>query len=96
MSSDSRVDRRSFVKVAGGAVAATSLIGPESVLGQTTASRRRYAIIGTGDRATGMWGRAIRERYSDVVEFVGFEEFDEVFGLGPRHLGDAANVPRCR
>jgi predicted dehydrogenase len=71
MSSRQPVDRRRFFKVAGGAVAATSLIGPQSVLGQTTPTKRRYAIIGTGDRATGMWGRPIRERYSDVVEFVG-------------------------
>jgi predicted dehydrogenase len=34
-------------------------------------AKRRYAIIGTGDRATGMWGRDIRTRYSDVIEFVG-------------------------
>src|SRR6187549_1108281 len=71
MSSHQFVDRRSFVKVAGGAVAATSLLGADPLLGQTASSRRRYAIVGTGDRATGMWGRPIRERYSDIIEFVG-------------------------
>jgi predicted dehydrogenase len=71
MSNDHLVNRRSFVKTAGGAVAATSLLGPAPLFGQTAPARRRYAIVGTGDRATGMWGRAIRERYSDVVEFVG-------------------------
>ena len=71
MSSHQFVDRRSFVKVAGGAVAATSLLGADPLLGQTAPSKRRYAIVGTGDRATGMWGRPIRERYSDVIEFVG-------------------------
>jgi predicted dehydrogenase len=71
MSDQNLVNRREFVKTAGSAVAATSLLGADSVFGQTTQAKRRYAIIGTGERATGMWGSQIRERYSDIVQFVG-------------------------
>jgi predicted dehydrogenase len=71
MSDQNLVNRREFVKTAGGAVAATSLLGAEKAFGQATSTRRRYAIIGTGERATGMWGSQIKERYSDVVQFVG-------------------------
>jgi predicted dehydrogenase len=63
--------RRVFVKTAGGVVAATSLLGVGPVFGQTRSARRRYAIVGTGDRATTMWGRPLVERYGDVLEFVG-------------------------
>ena len=70
MSDQNLVNRRDFVKTAGSAVAATSLLGADA-FAQAPAGRKRYAIIGTGERATGMWGRQIRERYSDVVEFVG-------------------------
>ncbi len=35
------------------------------------AQRRRYAVVGTGIRASFMWGRDLVDRYSDVVEFVG-------------------------
>ena len=70
MSDQNLVNRRDFVKTAGGAVAATSLLGADA-FAQTPAGRRRYAIIGTGERATGMWGRQISERYSDVIQFVG-------------------------
>ena len=70
MSDHNLVNRRDFVKTAGGAVAATSLLGADA-FAQAPAGQRRYAIIGTGDRATGMWGRQIREQYSDVVQFVG-------------------------
>ena len=56
MSDQNLVNRREFVKTAGSAVAATSLLGADSVFGQTTPAKRRYAIIGTGERATGMWG----------------------------------------
>jgi predicted dehydrogenase len=71
MSEQNLVNRREFVRTAGSAVAATSLLGAESVFGQTTPAKRRYAIIGTGERASGMWGSQIRERYSDIVQFVG-------------------------
>ena len=70
MSDQNLVNRRDFVKTAGSAVAATSLLGADAFT-QAPAALRRYAIIGTGERATGMWGRQLRERYSDVVQFVG-------------------------
>jgi predicted dehydrogenase len=70
MSDQNLVNRRDFVKTAGSAVAATSLLGSDA-FAQTPPGRRRYAIIGTGERATGMWGSQIRERYSDTIQFVG-------------------------
>ena len=69
MSHHTNLNRREFVKSAGTAVAAASLLG--SPLVHAANARRRYAIIGTGDRATGMWGRDLVERYPDVIEFVG-------------------------
>ena len=61
--------RRDFVKGSGSAVAAASMFGVAPALAQPR--RRRYAIVGTGDRATSMWGRPLVNEYSDVVEFVG-------------------------
>src|SRR5688500_20167477 len=75
MSDQNLVNRRDFVKTAGGAVAATSLLGADA-FAQAPAGRKRYAIIGTGERATRMWGRQIRERYSDVVQYVGLCEIN--------------------
>ncbi|HWP43795.1 MAG TPA: Gfo/Idh/MocA family oxidoreductase [Blastocatellia bacterium] len=70
--SDSRIlTRREFVKTTGNAMAAASLLSMNPHIGSARAARRRYAIVGTGDRASGMWGRALAQQYSDVVEFVG-------------------------
>jgi predicted dehydrogenase len=69
MSIESTVTRRDFVKTAGSAVAAASIFGVAPGIAQPR--RRRYAIVGTGDRATGMWGRPLVKQYADVVEFVG-------------------------
>lgn len=61
--------RRDFVKVAGGAAVGASLF-PLDGLAQVPA-RRRYAIIGTGDRGSGMWGADLTKRYAAELEFVG-------------------------
>jgi predicted dehydrogenase len=66
------VTRREFVKTAGGAIAGTSLFGVAPGFdGLAAAPKRRYAIVGTGDRAQSMWGRPVLKEYADVVEFVG-------------------------
>jgi predicted dehydrogenase len=66
--------RREFVQAAGGALLA-SVVTPSTVVPQATSAarpgRRRVAIVGTGHRATGMWGRDLLQRYGDVTEFVG-------------------------
>jgi predicted dehydrogenase len=61
--------RREFVKAAGtAAVGAYVLRCDQTVYG---ASKRRYAIVGTGDRGSGVWGRDLVKRYPDLLEFVG-------------------------
>ena len=69
MSDMKLVSRREFVKAAGSAAAATSILGVAPGMAQP--AKRRYAIVGTGDRAQGMWGRPLAQKYSDVLEFVG-------------------------
>jgi len=60
--------RRDFVAAASG-VAAVATLAPG--VARAAAKRRRYAIVGTGVRGIGMWGRPLVERYADVLEFVG-------------------------
>ena len=68
---DNDVSRRDFVKTAGTAAIA-SVVASRSTSASTPAlAKRRYAIVGTGDRATGMWGRPLVQGYSDLIEFVG-------------------------
>jgi predicted dehydrogenase len=70
MTESNFLTRREFVKTAGTAAAASLvMMTPSLTAGQK--SRRRYAIVGTGERSTGMWGRDLAQRYGDVLEFVG-------------------------
>ncbi len=65
-----KINRRKFVRTTGATLAGSLLIGPFSVLSQP-GKKMRVAIVGTGGRGTGMWGRNIKETYSEQVEFVG-------------------------
>ncbi len=68
---DGSINRRDFVKAGTAAAAAVILAGSTSAATVTPLARRRYAIIGTGHRGTGMWGKDIFERYANEIEFVG-------------------------
>ena len=70
MTTPKTIDRRDFVKTAGVAAASLALGGsiPASV---TPLARRRYAMVGTGHRGTGMWGKDLVTKYSNEIEFVG-------------------------
>jgi predicted dehydrogenase len=70
MSEIDQVNRRDFVKTATTAAAASLVIGKTSLASSPTA-KRRYAIVGTGDRATTMWGKPLVTDYPDLIEFVG-------------------------
>jgi predicted dehydrogenase len=65
------IDRRDFVKAAGTAAAGVLLAAHLVPATVTPLARKRFAIVGTGHRATGMWGKDLAEKYNDVVEFVG-------------------------
>ena len=69
MNNSKPFNRREFVKTAGAAIAAVSFL--PSAISAAAPARRRYAIVGTGDRATGMWGSDLVKRYPDLLEFVG-------------------------
>jgi len=64
------ISRREFVTTATGAAVGALVAGSTGAFA-AQASKRRYAIVGTGVRAVGMWGRPIVRDYPDLVEFVG-------------------------
>ncbi len=70
MSENNSINRRDFVKSATVAGAGLLLANSLNISAQSNL-KKRYAIIGTGHRATGMWGVDLAKRYSNEVEFVG-------------------------
>ena len=64
------VDRRTFVKALSAAGVGLALSAVPSALALTTASRRRYAIVGLGSRHR-MYQDAIELEYKDHAELVG-------------------------
>ena len=71
MNESNKVTRRDFVKTAGTAAVASILLPESSFATLNTAAKRRYAIIGTGERSVGMWTRPLVQNYTDVLDVVG-------------------------
>lgn len=73
-----KITRRNFL-AASGLLAGSTLFNPNEVLhaaSQTALSpiagkKTKVALIGTGSRGCGMWGRDLVERYSEQLTFVG-------------------------
>src|ERR671931_208316 len=68
---DESITRREFVKKAGQLAAAAPLVAFGASTAAAAPARRRYALVGTGERACEMWGGDLVNRYGDVVEFAG-------------------------
>jgi predicted dehydrogenase len=64
--------RRNFIKnstiVASGIMLSPDILAAAKPF---TATKKRIALVGTGHRGTGFWGKNIQENYNDVIEFVG-------------------------
>ncbi|ODS54302.1 MAG: 4,5-dihydroxyphthalate dehydrogenase [Acidobacteria bacterium SCN 69-37] len=69
------VTRREFVKTTGGA-ALGAIAMPAFQGGSTAVRQRRYAIVGTGVRAVGMWGRPVARGFQDAAQFVGLADIN--------------------
>lgn len=70
---ENNFSRRRFITTTG-TVLAGSMLMNEAVAGTAslfTGPKKRYAMVGTGHRGTGMWGKDIIAEYADYVEFVG-------------------------
>ena len=60
------LSRREFVRTASTAAAAT-LAASSGLFASAGQAKRRYAIVGTGDRGSGMWGADVAQRYADLA-----------------------------
>ena len=77
MSTNNSMSRRNFLATSGVALAGSALISPLSDVQAAVApsassgAKSKLIMVGTGSRGTGMWGRALLQRYPEKVEFVG-------------------------
>jgi predicted dehydrogenase len=83
--------RREFVKVAGSAALGASLLNVDALA--QAPSKRRYAIVGTGDRGSGMWGRDLARKYPDLLQFVGLCDKNPKRAIAARDFIGASACP---
>ncbi|MFH0991111.1 MAG: Gfo/Idh/MocA family oxidoreductase [bacterium] len=73
MNTQKDVTRREFVTTTTKALAGAAMLGQfqGSILAGQSKPRKRLAMVGTGHRGTGMWGKSVVEDHGEIVEFVG-------------------------
>lgn len=82
------VTRRNFVKTTGGAALGALAWPAASGAAQLAGAPRRYAIVGTGVRGVGMWGRPIVSGFKDAATFVGLCDTNPLrLEAGKRRIG---------
>jgi len=73
MGQDLTMTRRNFIASTSKAVTGAVLVShmPTTLSALQVGKKRRLAMVGTGHRGSGMWGKSVVESYGDLVEFVG-------------------------
>jgi len=68
-----RKSRREFISAAAGAALSTAAVPLMSSASAQAefAGKLKVALVGTGIRGSGLWGKTLHENYGDVIEFVG-------------------------
>lgn len=61
--------RRTFIQQSGTVLAGTLV--SQNILAAAAPAKKRVAMVGTGVRGIGMWGRPVIKEFADQVEFVG-------------------------
>lgn len=70
------INRRKFLQKSSTVVAGAVLLNPLDLTAKPKA-KMKLAMVGTGVRGGGMWGRDVLKSYSDVVEFVGLCDINQ-------------------
>jgi predicted dehydrogenase len=67
-----QINRRAFLGTTGAITAGALLARGIPTLGDSAATgRKRLAIVGTGIRGIGFWGKPVQNEYKDIIEFAG-------------------------
>jgi predicted dehydrogenase len=95
MAESNKITRRRFVSTTTGTLAGALLLNSfERIVGMPMpGKKKRLALVGTGHRGVGMWGKDVVENYSDYTEFVGLCDINPGrLEYAKRHIGTSCPV----
>ena len=83
--------RRAFLGAAGSAAFTTAvmpLLGSTPAQAKPSGEKMKVALVGTGSRGSGLWGKTLHDNYSDVLEFVGLCDINRKrMAFAKEHMG---------
>jgi predicted dehydrogenase len=83
------MNRRTFLGATGTLAAGAILTSAYQALGSSPApAKKKIALVGTGSRGIGFWGKPVQDRYNDILEFVGLCDINPGrVELAKKHMG---------
>lgn len=86
------MQRRNFIRKSG-ELLASSMLAQNSFAQPDLNNKKRVAMVGTGVRGLGMWGKPVLEEFGDTVEFVGLCDINKGrVETGKKFLGVSCNT----
>ena len=81
--------RRNFLTTTAGIAAGASLLSNPVTAAVAGAAKKRIALVGTGVRGIGFWGKRVVDNYSDLVEYVGLCDINPgILEYAKKYLND--------
>jgi hypothetical protein len=71
------LNRRTFLERSSLTTAGLMTTGLHELFATEKAAKKRVAMVGTGSRGTGMWGRPVIRDFSDIIEFAGLYDIND-------------------
>jgi len=71
------LNRRAFLERSSLTTAGLMTTGLHELFATETVAKKKVAMVGTGSRGTGMWGRPVIREFSDIIEFAGLCDINE-------------------
>jgi len=85
--------RREFLSTTAGAAAGATLLSTPLAAAVKAKNKKKLAMVGTGVRGIGFWGKRVVDNYSDMVEFVGLSDINPGrLELAKKHMGVSCPV----
>jgi predicted dehydrogenase len=80
--------RRDFLTTTAGMAAGATIISNPIGAAVARQAKLKIAMVGTGVRGIGFWGKRVVDNYSDIVEFVGLSDINPGrLELAKKHMG---------
>lgn len=82
------MERRAFITKTAGIATAAAILPGQVGAAVSRQAKKKVAMVGTGVRGIGFWGKRVVDNYSDIIQFVGLSDLNPGrLEFAKKHMG---------